>query len=206
MRARLRDALDERVPNTVRRPEFLVYVMGAYKAWTPEDFIDEEADVDTDSLGGPFAPWDDRKGDYTEKEALEFMMDIRDGLRTGDESVNAFLAIDPDIPLDEMDAATQSIEFAKAANVTALVVPAVGKNFGVGVETGSVLENNDTNLDRIVFLHEDIPSQMRKSVSRRWDSAVYAFEDQEELQYHLRKFIRRTMGQEHSDDYDLEPL
>ncbi|WP_049996138.1 DUF7509 family protein [Halococcus sediminicola] len=58
-----------------------------------------------------------------------------------DPGVNAFLALDTDIDLDEMDAATQSIEFARASNAVAFIAPNVGKNFGVGIETGSVLED-----------------------------------------------------------------
>jgi len=54
--------------------------------------------------------------------------------------VNAFLATDPYIPLYEMDAATQSIEFTKASVVTIFIAPAMSDNLGVGIEIGSVCE------------------------------------------------------------------
>jgi hypothetical protein len=60
----------------------------------------------------------------------------RDQLRI-DPVVNAFLALDAGIDLDEMDAATQSIEFARTSDAVAFIAPKVGKNLGVGIETGS---------------------------------------------------------------------
>lgn len=203
MRARLKDALDTNLPQDVHREGVLVYLMGAYKTWHPEDFISDDADIDPEDLSTPFGPWDDDAGEYTETEALEFMESIRDELRAGGESVNAFIALDPDIPLDEMDAATQSIEFARAANVTALIVPRVGKNLGVGIETGSVLEAEDINPERVVFCYEDgVTSAMRQSVARRWEATTYEFEERDELDYHLRKFIIRTLLHEMSGDLE----
>ena len=54
--------------------------------------------------------------------------------------MNVFLAIDIDIPLDEMDAGSRSIEFALASNAIVYVIPKIGDNLGVGIEVGSVLE------------------------------------------------------------------
>lgn len=57
-----------------------------------------------------------------------------------------------------MDAASQTIAFARASNVVALVAPQVGKNLGVGIgiETGSVLEAlGDEHQERVVFVHEE---------------------------------------------------
>lgn len=56
--------------------------------------------------------------------------------------MNAFLAIDADISLEELDATTQSIEFALASNAIIYVVPKVGDNLGVGIEVGSILERS----------------------------------------------------------------
>lgn len=194
MRARLKDALDANLPQDVHREGVLVYLMGAYKAWHPEDFISGDADVDLEDLSTPFGPWDDDAGEYSEGEALDFVQNIRDELRTGEKSVNAFIALDPDISIDEMDPATQSIEFARAANVTALIVPRVGKNLGVGIETGSVLEATGVNSERVVFCYENgVTSAMRQSVARRWEATSYRFEDRDEIDYHLRKFITRTL-------------
>lgn len=203
MRARLKDALDSNLPQDVDREGVLVYLMGAYKAWHPEDFVSDDVDIDPEDLPSPFGPWDDDAGDYTEYEALAFMQSVRDKLRTGSKSVNAFIALDPDISTDEMDPATQSIEFAKAANVVALIVPRVGKNLGVGIETGSVLEADGVNDERVVFLYEDgVTSGMRQSLASRWGATVYEFEDRNEVDYHLRKFIVRTLHLEMSGKLD----
>ena len=53
---------------------------------------------------------------------LELPLFVRDRLRTGP-GAKAFLAIDIDIPLDEMAAGTQSIEFALARNSIVYIVP-----------------------------------------------------------------------------------
>jgi hypothetical protein len=42
--------------------------------------------------------------------------------------LTAFLATDPEISLDEMDAGTQTLELARASNVVLFVVPHRGKN------------------------------------------------------------------------------
>lgn len=203
MRARLKDALDANLSQDVDREGVLVYLMGAYKAWHPEDFVSGGADLNPEDLPSPFGPWDDDAGDYTEEEALEFMQSVRDELRTGKKSVNAFIALDPGISTDDMDPATQSIEFANAANVTALIVPQVGKNLGVGIETGSVLEANDVDNERVVFLHEEgVTSAMRQSLASRWEATVYEFEDRDRLDYHLRKFVVRTLHREKRGDLD----
>jgi hypothetical protein len=69
--------------------------------------------------------------DLDRQEAvLDLLLYARDRLRT-DPGVNAFLAIDIDIPLEELDAATQSIEFALASNAVVYIVPRVGDNLGV---------------------------------------------------------------------------
>jgi hypothetical protein len=207
MRDRLKNALGSAFDDQpVSHSEFLVYLMGAYKAWTPDDFVAEDAEVDPEDLGGPFAPWDEGSGDYTEEDAKVFMQDVRDKLRR-EAGVNAFLAVDPAIPTDEMNAAKQSIEFAKCANLTAFVIPFVGKNIGVGIEVGSVLQGQAVDQERIVFLHESgVSSAMIRGLSREWDVAVYSFEDTDELVYHLRQFIVRTIQREQDPDDDLNRM
>jgi hypothetical protein len=68
-----------------------------------------------------------------------------------------------------MDAATQSLAFAEASDVVALIAPQVGENLGVGIETGSVLEALDRcDRERLVFVHEEgVKSATIGALSRR---------------------------------------
>ena len=69
------------------------------------------------------------------------MRSIRVRCVTGDQSFQFFLAIDVGVPLDEMDATTQSIAFARASNAIIFIASLVSNNLGVGIEIGSVLED-----------------------------------------------------------------
>lgn len=194
MRERLLDALS---PTTHRR--FLVYLMGPYKAFSLADMVPEG--VDPDDLAVSFDDWDESAGDYSRADVLGLLERTRDRLRN-EAGLNAFLAIDVGIDLDEMDAATQSVAFARASNVVALVAPRVGKNLGVGIETGSVLEALDSeDHERVVFVHEDgVRSAMIASLSRRWDAAVYSYDDEAELAKQLREFSVDIMEREVAGD------
>jgi len=116
--------------------------------------------------------------------------------------VNAFLAVDVGIDLDELDAATQTIEFARASNVVVFAVPLVGKNLGVGIEVGSVLADlEDDDRERVVFVHEDgVRSAMIRGVARRWDAAVYSYADESELVDRIRMFVTDIMYREQRGD------
>lgn len=91
--------------------------------------------------------------------------------------MNVFLAVDVDIDTDEIDTVTQSIEYARWSNTTVFIVPYLGHNFGVGEETGSVLENlAETHSDRILFIHEDdVTSEMIRSARTRWDLRIETY-------------------------------
>ncbi|WP_255170377.1 DUF7509 family protein [Natrononativus amylolyticus] len=161
----------------VPRHEFLVYVMGPYKSTGPD-----------------------------ENEALfDLLVTVRDRLRT-ESGVNAFLAVDPEIPLEEVDAATQSIAFARASNAVVFVLPFDGDNLGVGVEVGSVLEDiyqsDDTNrAERIVLIHEEgVRSAMLGGVTRRWDATVYAYADADELLLRAKEFVGNVVSRESTGD------
>lgn len=196
----------ERIVSTLDSPEYprlLVYLMGPYKAFDPEDLLPE--DVDTDEAAAPFFDWDDAAGDYTHADVQALLERTRDRLRD-EVGVNAFLAIDVDVPLDEMDAATQTIRFARASNVVALIAPRVGKNLGVGIETGSVLEALDgTHRERVVFVHEQgVRSAMIDALSRRWEATVVTYADENELLHRLRVFIAQVWNAEYAGD--IPPL
>lgn len=104
-----------------------------------------------------------------------------------------------------MDAATQTIEFARASNVIAFVAPQVGKNLGVGIETGAVLEAlADEDHERVVFVHEDgVQSATIDSVARRWDATVYDYATEDELVKRLRQFAVDVMNRKLTGDLDL---
>jgi len=178
------DALDP-----VRREQFLVYLMGPYRTFDVDALLPSDADVDPELPS--FATWDETSGAYTEDEVLRLLQETRDCLR--DRGFNAFLAIDVGIPLDEMDAATQSIAFAEASNATVFIAPQVGDNLGVGIEIGSVFEHllstegmqgdaaeatPSKSVRRIMVATEpSVRSAMLGAVNARWDASVRTFTD-----------------------------
>ncbi|MFB6135682.1 MAG: hypothetical protein ABEJ04_02885 [Halobacteriaceae archaeon] len=206
-------------------PRFLVYLMGPYKAFDVEsilDAIDADGDdatpldvnqipenVDFGTLVGSDVDLD------RQEATLELLLWVRDRLRT-DPGVNAFLATDVDVPLEELDAATQSIEFALASNAVVYLVPKVGDNLGVGIETGSVLEtlyrDRDTeeaddatvppgHHERVLFVHESgVRSAMIAAVHERWDARVCSYSDREDLLKQVRLFVRDLARREQRGD------
>ena len=194
MRHRIIDNLPRAIGDSaalapVRREQFLVYLMGPYRTFDVDALLPADADVETDAPS--FATWDETSGKYAEEEVLRLLQETRDCLR--DRGFNAFLAIDVGIPLDEMDAATQSIAFAKASNATIFIAPQVGDNLGVGIEIGSVLEDlfsmgemegpaaDVTPPERtrrvMVATEPTVRSAMLGAVQTRWDASVRTFTD-----------------------------
>lgn len=200
MRDQLIDELGE-----LAHPRFLVYLMGPYKAFDVEAVLDsvdtgEGDDLATIPENVDFGALVDSDRDLDRQEAvLDLLLYVRDRLRT-DPGMNAFLAVDIDIPLEEMDAATQSIEFALASNAVIYVVPAVGDNLGVGIETGSVLEaifreqeagGATDHQERVLFIHESgIRSAMIAAVQDRWEARVYSYSGRDDLVRQVRLFVR----------------
>lgn len=186
MRARIKAALGE-----VTYSDFLVYLMGPYTSFDVADVVPEG--VDPDSVSLPAASADDDAID----EMLATLRSVQGRLRE-EPGVNAFLAIDPEIPLSEMDAASQSIAFARASNATLFVVPALGDKLGVGMEVGSVLEDLDgTERERVLFAHEDtVSSAMIRSIGQRWDARVVSYGDETELVDAVRQFVADLMNRE----------
>ena len=201
MRERISETLGD-----LAHSEFLVYLMGPYKAFDVAETIRlaEENDmtttipesVDFGSLVGSDVDLDQ------DEAVLDLLLDVRDRLRTNP-GVNAFLAIDVDIPLEEMDAGTQSIEFALASNAIIYLVPKIGDNLGVGIEAGSVLEaiyregrtsgekTSNSYSERVAFVHESgVRSAMIAAVQERWDARVYSYTDRDDLLRQIRLFVR----------------
>lgn len=148
-------------------------------------------------------PYKQRGG--ADDEAFGFLETVRDGLRN--EGFNAFLATDVDIPLDEGDAGTQTLEFARASNAVLFVVRREGKNLGVGIETGAVLEDlSDRSRERVLFLHETgVRSAMIASIADRWDATVRTFDDRADLFDEARLFLRDVMRKETTGELPFPP-
>ncbi len=146
------------------------------------------------------------KSHITENEEMYGRLEaLRDELRS--QGYNAFLATDPEIPLEELDAGTQSLEFARTSNVVLFVVPDDGKNLGVGIEVGAVLEDVSTQQRRrILFLHEDgMRSAMIGAIGDRWNVMRRTFESDEDLIDESLLFVRDVMRREVYEDLSKVP-
>ena len=211
MRDRLLGELGE-----LAHSRFLVYLMGPYKTFDVDTLLEAAGKGDREALSSipetvDFGALVGSDIDLDQQEAvLDLLLYARDRLRT-EPGVNAFLAIDIDIPLKEMDAATQSIKFALASNAVIYIVPKVGDNLGVGIETGSVLEaifrerdeqaQTATHQERVLFIHESgVRSAMIAAVQNRWDARVYSYNDRDDLVRQLRLFVRDLARREQRGD------
>lgn len=146
------------------------------------------------------------KSHVTEDEEMySFLENVRNDLRNA--GFNAFLATDPDIPLEKMDAGTQTLEFARVSNVVLFVVPHKGKNLGVGIEVGAVLEDmTDRQRERILFVHEDgVRSAMIRSIGDRWNVERRSFADQDELLEDAKRFVADVVRKEDTGELPFPP-
>ena len=218
MRDRIVDELGD-----LAHSRFLVYLMGPYEAFDIEAVLEAgDADAALDLSEIPesvdFGTLVGSEADLDRQEAVfDLLLFVRDRLRT-DPGVNAFLAVDVDVPLEEVDAGTQSVEFALASNAVIYVVPKLGDNLGVGIEAGSVLEalyrertaSEDEDGDdpavgshheRVAFVHESgVRSAMIAAVQDRWDARVYSYADREDLVRQVRLFVRDLARREQRGD------
>ena len=213
MRERLLDTLGD-----LAHTRFLVYLMGPYQTFDIESIVDGTDSLDADSVPesvdfGRLVGSDENL--ERDEATLDLLLTVRDELRT-DPGVNAFLALDVDIPLEEMDAATQSVEFAVASNAVVYIVPKVGDNLGVGIEAGAVLEalfreredrDGDADItdhhERVVFVHESgVRSAMIAAVQDRWEARIYSYDDRDDLVRQLRLFVRDIARREQLGDLE----
>lgn len=179
---------------TVSKPRLLVYLMGPYKSYPPYESPDPDRAVATkrQTLDEVLRDLQARDTDFDADEALWLLIELRHRLRK-ERGVNAFLATDPEIPLHEMDAATQSLEFTKAAVATIFIAPAMGDNLGVGIEVGSVCEHlpPEELLEDVLFLGEqNVQSSMVDAVSERWHVTVDEFGAFDDLYQAVKAHIR----------------
>lgn len=203
----MRDRLLHELGDLAHR-RFLVYLMGPYRAFDVERALERtNPDAIPESVDFGDLVGTNRERDLAREEAtLDLLLEVRDRLRTGP-GVNAFLALDVDVPLEEMDAASQSIAFARASNAIVYVVPGGGDNLGVGIEVGAVLEalfaagEDDHRRERVLFVHESgVRSALIAAVSDRWEARVYAYEDLADLDRQLRLFVRDLIRRERTGE------
>lgn len=197
-----RDLIIKRVGH-VKYDRFLFYLMGPYKSFNLNYILSDEKrrEIDIKDLPGPLRRLFQSKGDIDDAQAL--LRRVQGELRV-DPGINAFLALDIDVDIEEVDAATQSIEYTRCSNATAFVLPFLGHNFGVGEEAGSILEAlSETHGDRLLFVHEaNVTSAMIRSAARRWDLRVETYETEAELVDTLRLFAGGIMQQERLGELD----
>jgi len=197
-----RDLITDRL-GSVKYDRFLFYLMGPYKSFNLNYVLSDEErrEIDVDDLPGPLRRLFRNKDDIDAAQAL--LRRVQGELRT-DPGVNAFLAVDVEVDTNDVDAATQSIEYARHSNATAFVLPFLGHNFGVGEEAGSVLENlAETHSDRLVFVHEDdVTSAMIRSAKVRWDLRVETCDTESALVDKLRRFAGGVMQRERRGELD----
>lgn len=191
-----RDLIVDRLGH-VTYDRFLFYLMGPYKSFNLNYVLGEteRREIDVEDLPGPLRRLFQSKDDIDAAQAL--LRRIQGKLRV-DPGVNAFLALDIDVDTDDVDAATQSIEYTKCSNATAFIVPFLGHNFGVGEEAGSILEAlSETHGDRLILVHEDdVTSAMIRSARVRWDLRVETYETEAELADKLRFLAGGIMQRE----------
>jgi hypothetical protein len=186
MRDRVRAEL-----GSVRYGEFLVYLMGPYTTFDVGDLV--PAEVDREEVSLPSARVDSDGID----DMLTLLRRVQASLRV-DPGVNAFLAVDANVPLEVVDAATQSIEFARASNAVVFVLPRLGDSLAVGMEVGSVLEDlYPDESERVLFVHEaDATSAMLGGITARWEARITSYEDEGELLTEIRQFVVEIMTRE----------
>lgn len=182
---------------SVRYGEFLLYLVGPYTTFDVADVLPQGVDpTDADVPVG-------QVGEAAIDEMQALLRRIQGNLRA-DPGVNVFLAIDANVPLAEMNAATQSLEFARASNAVVFVIPRVGDNLGVGMEVGSVLgDRYPDGAERVLLAHEDgISSAMLGGITTRWDARITPYETEEALVDEIRQFAVEIMTREQFGDLD----
>lgn len=139
----MREVLLDRLPATAHG-EFLVYVMGPYTTFRVDYLLRDGVDLDEEDLDlGAF-------GD-AEAELQDELREVVEWLRR-DLGVNAFLAVDPEIPTMEYPEETdderlnvigQSKAYAAASNAVVFILPKAGVRDGADIEIGAVLSGFD---------------------------------------------------------------
>lgn len=183
----------------VSKPLLLVYLMGPYKSHPAYEqqyaaYKKRDAATSRKTLDESLDNLQNDSEDFDHDEALWLLIGLKRKLRE-DRGVNAFLATDPRIDPSEMDAATQSIEYAKASVATIFIAPAMGDNLGVGIEVGSVCEHlaeKELKTDLLFLGERNVESTMIKAVGERWHVTVDDFDSFDSLYQAVKAHIREV--------------
>lgn len=210
----MRDILRERLESTAH-DDFLVYVMGPYTTFRLDYYLRDDVDVsERDTNLGAF-------GD-SEKELLDELQEIVEWLRT-ELGVNAFLAVDPDIPTEDipeetdqerMNVISQSKAYAEASNAVVFVLPKAGVRDGVDIEIGAVLSGFDLGHGEgtprkapqrfHVFREHGVASATLDAVPHEYEVALTEYGTRSELQDQIARFLAGLLRSERRGD--LSPV
>lgn len=206
----MRDVLLKRLPTTAHG-EFLVYVMGPYTTFRVEYLLRDDVEIDNEALDlGAF-------GDV-EAEMQDELREVVEWLRR-DLGVNAFLAVDVDIPTmeypDETDAdrlnvIAQSKAYAAASNAVVFILPTAGVRDGVDIEIGAVLAGLGLGHDEgeparspqrfHVFREHGVRSATLNAVPYEYEVALTDYGTRSELSDRLRRFVASVVRAEQRGD------
>lgn len=111
-----RDSLVERLP-AVQFDRFLFYLMGPYKSFNLNYILSDEEldDIEIDDLPGQLRRLFNNRDEITASQAT--LRRVQGQLRTNP-GINAFLALDIGLDIDEVDAVSQSIAFTRCSNAS----------------------------------------------------------------------------------------
>lgn len=208
MREQLIQGLNESkyIQALVPKPGFLVFLMGPYKSYPPYETPSDHEVAEAATTRPTLDEINDRieaDEDFNPglDDALALLIYLKDDLRER-VGVNAFLATDPDIDTDELDAATQSLAYSRAADATVFVCPAMGDNLGVGIETGAVCESLPPGklFEAVLFTQErNVESEMINAVGNRWSVTVDGFGEYAGLFQAVKAHLRVIAELDNSD-------
>lgn len=210
----MREVLLERLEPTAHS-EFLVYVMGPYTMFSLDYVLQDEVDIDdTDAELGAFGDAD--------TDLIDDLREIVEWMRT-DIGVNAFLAVDADIPTETVPAETdqermnvisQSKAYAGASNAVVFVLPKAGVRDGVDIEIGAVLSGFDLGHGEgtprkppqrfHVFREHSVSSATLDAVPFEYEVALTEYGTRSELHDQLARFLAGVIRSEHRGD--LPPI
>ena len=206
----IREVLLDRLPPTAHT-EFLVYVMGPHTTFRPDyylrdDLAIDEADLDMGAFGDG------------ETELQNELRDVVAWIRT-EVGVNAFLAVDPDIPTEELPEETdaermnvirQSKAYAEASNAVVFILPKAGVRDGVDIEIGAVLSGFDLGHGEgtpqkspqrfHVFREHGVSSATLNAVPHEYEVALTEYGTRSELHEQLKRFFAGVLRSEHRED------
>ncbi|WP_458210623.1 DUF7509 family protein [Haladaptatus sp. NG-SE-30] len=208
----MRDVLLERL-DPIKHTEFLVYVMGPYTTFRLDYYLQDDSEVNFDDRDFDWGAFGD-----AEKELQDELREIVSWMRT-ELGVNAFLAVDPNIPTTEfpeettaerMNVISQSKAYADASNAVVFLLPKAGVRDGVDIEIGAVLSGFDLGHgegsprkppERFrVFREHGVRSATLEAVPYEYEVALTEYGTRSELQDQLARFLVGVLRAEHRGD------